>query len=224
MRKALLFASVLCLSACADPERDRLRETTRPTYDTTTGKLKELTFDSDKNGTVDTWTEMDGARPVLTRMDRNEDGRIDRWEHYGSDGKLQKVGFSRKDDGKADAWAFSGDDGKIERIEISSTGDEKKIDRWEHYDGGGLIRAEDDTNGDGTVEKWETYQNGAVKTASFDENGDGKPDRRFTYEGGTLTVIETEPDATGNYGKRVTVSTPNSQLPIPNPNSQLPNS
>lgn len=205
MRQALLVLALVCLAACADPEKERLRETTRPTYDKTTGKLRELTFDSNKNGTIDTWTEMDGARPVLTRMDRNEDGRIDRWEHYDADAQLEKVGFSRKDDGKPDAWAFSGPDGKIARIEISSIGDHTKIDRWEHYDADGLVRAEDDTNADGVADKWETYEGGAVKTASFDENNDGRPDRRFTYNGGALVLIETEPDAAGRYGKRVEV-------------------
>lgn len=205
MRQALLLLAFVCLAACSDPEKERLRDTTRPTYDKATGKLTELTFDSDKNGKIDTWTHMDGARPVLTRMDRNEDGRLDRWEHYGADAQLQKVGFSRKDDGKADAWAYSGADGAVERIEISSLADELKIDRWEHYAAAGLVRSEDDTNADGVADKWETYQAGVVKTASFDENGDGRPDRRFTYDGGTLVLIETEPDATGRYGKKVEV-------------------
>lgn len=197
--------AVLALAACSDPEKERLRQTTIPTYDKSTGKLVELTFDSNKNGVVDTWTTMDGSRPVLTRIDRNEDGRIDRWEHYGPDGKLAKVGFSRKDDGTADAWAFEGPDGRIERIEISSLADESKIDRWEFYDATGLMRAEDDTTGDGLVDKWETYRDGAVQTAAFDENGDGKPDRRFTYEGGQLVLIETEPDVTGKYTRRTPV-------------------
>jgi hypothetical protein len=205
MRKLLVLLAAVCLSACSDPEKDRLRQTTKPTYDPTTGKLKELTFDQNKNGTIDTWTQMDAARPVLTRMDRNEDGRVDRWEYYGPDAQLLKVGFSRKDDGKADAWAFSGADGRIERIEISSMADDSKIDRWEHYDAAGLQRSEDDTNADGVVDKWETYQGGAVKTASFDENGDGRPDRRFTYQAGALILIETEPDAAGRYGKSVEV-------------------
>lgn len=197
--------AVLALAACSDPEKERLRETTIPTYDKSTGKLVELTFDSNKNGVIDTWTTMDGSRPVLTRIDRNEDGRIDRWEHHGPDGKLAKVGFSRKDDGTADAWAFEGPDGRIERIEISSLADESKIDRWEFYDATGLMRAEDDTTGDGLVDKWETYLDGAVQTAAFDENGDGKPDRRFTYEGGQLVLIETEPDVTGKYTRRTPV-------------------
>jgi antitoxin component YwqK of YwqJK toxin-antitoxin module len=193
------------VTACADPDKERIKQTTQATYDQKTGKLTELTYDRNKNGKIDTWTEMDGARPVRSRSDLDEDGKIDRWEYYDDKGNLAKVGFSRKHDGRADAWAFSGPDGKVERIEISSTSDEKKIDRWEHYENGILVRAEEDTNGDGRPDKWETYENGAVKTASMDENGDGKPDRRLTYAGGALVLIESEPDATGVYHKSVQV-------------------
>jgi hypothetical protein len=198
---AALF--LLCIaSGCSDPEKDREKLGIKPTYDKTTGKLKELTYDSNHNGKVDTWTDMDGARPVLTRIDKNEDGKIDRWEYYDGEAKLVKVGFSRKDDGKPDAWAFGTPD-KLDRVEASSAGDDKKIDRWERYANGALVAAEEDTNKDGTADKWETYENGAVKTAAFDENGDGKPDRRLTYAGGALVTIETEPDASGQYLKKI---------------------
>ena len=200
---AILLAALA--ASCSDLEKAREKAGIKPTYDKTTGKLKELTYDSNHDGKVDTWTEMDGARPLRTRIDKNEDGKLDRWEYYDAQGQLQKVGFSRKDDGKPDAWAFSSPDGKIERIEISSTGDEKKIDRWERYDASGLVSSEDDGNADGVVDKWETYQAGALKTAAWDDSGDGKPDRRFTYDGGTLVTIESEPDAAGNFTKRVDV-------------------
>lgn len=205
MRKTVIVVA-LGLSACSNPETERLRETTKGTYDKTTGKLKELTYDANKNGKIDTWTEMDGARPVRTRMDSNEDGKLDRWEYYDDRGQLRNVGFSRKDDGKPDAWAYSGAGGAVERIEISSTADEKKIDRWEHYDASGLTSAEEDANVDGRPDKWETYQGGGLKTAAFDENGDGKPDRRLNYDGGTLVSIESEPDAAGNYQKKTPVA------------------
>jgi hypothetical protein len=205
MRRLTILA-LLALSACSNPETARLKETTKATYDKTTGKLKELTYDSNKDGRIDTWTEMDGAKPVRTRIDRNEDGKLDRWEYYDDKGLLQKVGFSRKDDGKPDAWAYSGAGGGVERIEISSTGDEHKIDRWEHYDPSGLTGAEEDTNGDGKPDKWETYQGGALRTAAFDENADGIADRRLTYNGGTLVSIETEPDAAGTYHKKTAIS------------------
>jgi hypothetical protein len=206
--RTLFCLAVVCAavsSACADPERERIKQTTKPTYDKTTGKLTELTYDRNKNGKIDTWTDMDGTRPLRSRIDLDEDGTIDRWEYYGDKGDLLKVGFSRKKDGKPDAWAYSGANDKVERVEISSTADEHKIDRWEHYAAAGLVSAEEDTNGDGHADKWETYEAGALKTAAFDENADGKPDRRLTYANGQLTLIETLPGASGDYAHKVAV-------------------
>ncbi len=212
---AVAIAACAFAAACSDPDMSRLRSTTKATYDTKTGKLTELTYDRNKNGKIDTWTDMDGARPLRSRIDLDEDGKIDRWEYYDEKGGLARVGFSRANDGKPDAWAYARPDGKVDRIEISSTGDEHKIDRWEHYDpsrpgtgpegAGALVAAEEDTNGDGKPDKWEKYENGALVSAEFDENGDGKPDRRLTYRGGVLVLIESEPDATGRYTKRVDV-------------------
>lgn len=205
MRKAALLLVLVCVSSCSNPEKERQKLGINPTYDTMTGRLRELTYDSNRNGRIDTWTEMDGARPISTRIDRNEDGRLDRWEYYNAQGQLAKVGFSRNDNGKPDAWAYSGADGKVERIEISSVADEKKLDRWEHHDAWGLVSAEEDTNADGAPDTWETFERGALKTAAFDENGDGKPDRRMTYDGSALVLIETEPDVAGNFTKRIDV-------------------
>jgi hypothetical protein len=217
-RVALLLVAVvgLLVAACADPGTEPAKKnTTIPTYDKKTGKLTELTYDRNHNGKIDTWTVMDGTRAVMSRIDLNEDGKIDRWEYYGEKGELLKVGFSRKDDGKPDAWAYPGADGKIARIEISSTGDERKIDRWEHYDAstagrdpnnpGVLVSAEEDTNGDGKPDKWETYENGTIKSVAFDENADGKPDRRLTYASGRLVSIESEPDASGAFRKKIDI-------------------
>jgi hypothetical protein len=204
-----LIALCILPFACADPETDpeqqRLAATTRPSYDTATGKLTELTFDFNKNGKIDTWTQMNGARPVLTRMDRDEDGKVDRWEYLDDKAKLVKVGFSRGNTGKPDAWAYEGADGQVERVEVSSAGDESTIDRWERYSGGVLIEADDDTDHDGRPDKWETYANGAVKTVAFDENKDGRPDRRLTYDRGTLVSVESEPDGSGKYLKTALV-------------------
>ena len=202
---ACALAAALLSAACSDPETERLKKTTIPTYDKKTGKLTELTYDRDKNGRIDTWTDMDGTKPLRSRIDLNEDGKIDRWEYYDDKGGLTKVGFSRKQDGKVDAWGFSAPDGKLARVEISSAGDETKVDRWEYYDAGGLIRAEEDTDRNGKVDKWETYEAGALKTAAMDENGDGIADRRLTYAGGALVLIESIPDALGRFTKRVEV-------------------
>jgi hypothetical protein len=196
--------ALLAFSLGCSPAADKAEISA--TYDNRTGKLTELAYDSNHNGKVDTWTEMNGNRAVRTRIDRNEDGRIDRWEYYDDRSKLVKVGLSRGDPGTADAWAYAGDDGKTRRIEISSAADEKKIDRWEYYLGETITSAEEDTNHDGSVDKWETYEAGVLKTASFDENGDGKPDRRLSYADGALIAIDSDPDASGTFRKHVAVN------------------
>src|SRR5262249_7386755 len=119
--------AIAILPACTRSANKPQPGAIQPTYDSKTGKLVELAYDSDHDGKPDTWTEMDGARPLRTRIDRNGDGKIDRWEEYDASGALVKVGFSRRDDGKADAWMSPrGADG-LQRIEISSTANEQKI-------------------------------------------------------------------------------------------------
>jgi len=178
---ASLALLALDVSACADPERERLKATTKASYDSASGKLSELTGDANKNGRIDTWTEMDGNRAVRSRIDTNEDGKVDRWEYYDQAGKVTKIGLSRQGGDRPDTWAYSAADGRIARMEVSSTADEKKIDRWERYENDVLVSVE------------------------FDENGDGRPDRRLTYRGTELASIETEPDASGQYTKKVDV-------------------
>lgn len=202
---AAVWLALVAVSACSSPPPDPAKATTRPTYDKTTGKLTQLTYDRNKNGTIDTWTDMDAAAPLRSRIDTNEDGKVDRWEYYNGAGQVLKVGFSRKDDGKPDAWAYSGADGTVQRVEVSSTGDEKIIDRREFYTAGTLARVEEDTNADGKVNVWETYEGTVLKTTTFDEDGDGRPDRRLSYRDGALVLIESNPDAAGAFTRRVEV-------------------
>jgi hypothetical protein len=173
---------MFALAACADAGKPAGDATTKPTYDKTTGKLTQLTYDANKNGKIDTWTDMDGAKPLQSRIDSDEDGTIDRWEYYDEKGALVKVGYSRQKNGNVDAWAFSGPDGTVVRVET-----------------------EDDTNEDGRPDKWETSVDGEVRTSAMDENGDGRPDRRLSYEAGALVLIESEPDSSGVFKKRVVV-------------------
>jgi hypothetical protein len=213
LRVLLIGLSLAGISGCTDSAKERLTASVEPSYDKTTGRLKELAYDASGNGRVDTWTEMDGARTLRTRIDTNEDGRIDRWEEYDEHGGLARVGFSRAGTDTADAWAYPGADGTLHRIEISSTADERRIDRWEFYEvsatsangRGALVRAEEDTTGDGRPNKWETYEQGAIGVVAFDETGDGRPDRRLTYKGGGVVIVESHPDAAGQFAMRMEV-------------------
>ena len=92
----LAVGGAILAHGCADPERERLKQTTKASYDQATGKLTELTYDANKNGRIDTWTEMDGTRPLRSRIDSNEDGRIDRWEYYDAGRAPRQGGLLEK--------------------------------------------------------------------------------------------------------------------------------
>ena len=123
MSNRILFSCLfltLALGAIAcseDPEQARLNATTQAAYDRTTLKLREITYDKNKNGRIDTWTKMDGAQPLSSVIDEDEDGKIDRWEEYGPNGELVKAQLSRAKNGVADETVFVGPDGKVEHVE-----------------------------------------------------------------------------------------------------------
>jgi len=175
-----LGAAILGVCAWAGTRSDAAAAI-RPTYDRQTGKLTQLSYDSDHDGRPDTWTDMDGEKPLRSRIDRNGDGKIDRWEEYDAAGALVRVGMSTSDSGIPDTWIVPAADSSIQRIET-------------------------DTVGDGKPHKWETYRDGLLETAAFDEDGDGAPDRRLTYRRSVLTTIESHPDSAGRYTVRSEVA------------------
>src|SRR6186713_710456 len=107
-------------------------------YDSKTGKLSTLSVDTNRNGKVDTVSHMDGARILRIEVDQNEDGQIDRWDFYGADRKLERVGFSRQNDGLMDAVAFYESEGVLSRMEVSTRRD-ATFDRIERYANGLLL-------------------------------------------------------------------------------------
>jgi hypothetical protein len=213
------LGGALSLAGCSNAERDRVKATTQASYDRATGKLSEITFDRNKNGRIDTWTKMDGSRPLSSEIDTDEDGKIDRWEEYGPDGKLVKAMWERpkpptaKDrtmTGRPDAVAYIGADGlpeKIEYLEVSELDPTRtlRVVRREFYQGTHILRAEEDTLGDGVMDRFENFDETArMVSVEFDETGDGQPDRKLTYGAdGRIVSIETEPDGKGGYLKKV---------------------
>jgi hypothetical protein len=197
--------AIILVAGCSDPESERLKATTQATYDPQTGRLVRLTADLNKDGVIDAFTYMDGPRALRTELDRDQDGRIERWEYLGDDGKtVVRVAISRENNGRPDTWLYAGPGGKLVRAEISSEQDEKKIDRWEWYENDQVVRAEEDASGDGKVDKWEVHRNGALMSIALDEDYDGKPDRRLNYGAqGRLLSIESEPDGRGGFRKRI---------------------
>jgi hypothetical protein len=159
-----------------------------PVYDDATGKLQLLKYDANGDGTIDTWSYMDGARVVRIELDSDQNRIIDRWEYYRADQTIEKVGTSRAGDQIPDSWAFFDGTGAITRLELS-THRNGTVDRVEHYEGGARVRAEEDTNADGRIDKWETYDGTRLASVAFDTSHRGTPDRRVVYaQDGTVRV------------------------------------
>ncbi len=158
------------------------------------GRLKQLFYDRNKNGRVDTVAFMDGARFVRIEIDSDEDGLVDRWEYYGADQKLEKVGISKGNDGQPDSWVYRDVKDDLSKIEISTRRD-GTVSRTEYYENNALARAEEDSDGDGKVDRWESYVGGVLRAVAFDTTGSGRPDRRLVYgANGTLERLELDPN------------------------------
>jgi hypothetical protein len=211
------FALIVCFLALAimyagcSSKRTEAEKRITPEYDKKTGKLQLLKYDSNGNGKVDTFSYMDGARVLRIEIDNDEDGKIDRWEYYGPDQKIEKVGFSRLRDGKEDAWSYDGPDGSIVRIDVSTKRD-GRVTRIEHYDHEKLLAAEEDSREDGRIDKWETYDGDRLASVAFDTEHRGTPDRRLVYGSDGTARMEVDPKGDGHF------------VPAPaNPKSQIPN-
>jgi hypothetical protein len=158
------------------------------------GRLTQLFYDRNRNGRVDTVAFMDGTRFIRIEIDSDEDGLVDRWEYYGADQKLEKVGFSKANDGQPDTWVYRDVKDEVRKIEMSTRRD-GKVSRTEYYDNGSLVRVEEDSDGDGKVDRWESYAGGVLRTVAFDTTGSGRPDRQLVYgANGTLERLERDPN------------------------------
>lgn len=151
----------------------------QPDYNKESGRLERLRHDTNGNGVAETTSYMDGGRIARIEIDLNEDGRIDRWEYYGSGQRLEKVGFSRSSDGREDAWSYADEAGTVVRIEIAAAPGER-VTRTEFFDRGVLARAEEDTDADGVVDKWETYTQGRLARLAF-STAPGAPAPALVY-------------------------------------------
>ncbi len=189
------FSLTACTPAATDAPAGQAgqpkgTEQLKPEYDAS-GKLQKLEYDRNKDGKVDTWGYMDGARVVRVEVDENGDGTVDRWEFHRNDAAA--TGTAAAD------IAGAGVDKSVERIERATKFD-GTVSRREYFTNGALTRIEEDTDGNGKVDKWETYTNGSLALMALDTAGRGTPDRRLVYRpDGSMDHIETDPNGTGTF-------------------------
>ena len=196
MKRSLITVIALVSVACgASPATSNKLE---PIYNKKTGKLEVIKYDSDGDSKFDTVSYMDGPHIVRIEIDKDQDGKVDRWEYYGPGQKLEKVGVSRANDGIEDAWSFFDAAGVVVRIEVSTKRDGKP-NRIEYYSGNALNRVEEDTDADGRIDKWETYEGQRLTSVAFDMRHRGVPDRRLIYASDGSARMEVDETGDGRF-------------------------
>jgi hypothetical protein len=212
-----ICAALLVLAATAACSRGT-GDRPKAEYDENTGRLRTLAYDANSNGKNDAVSYMDGTRIHRIELDLDENGKVERWDFYGGDRRLEKVGLSQRNDGVMDAEAFYTEEGVLQRIQVSTKRD-GRYDRTEFYVANVLVRSEEDTNGDGRADKWDTYRTepnpmpGApaysITATAFDDTGAGTPTRRFVYgDRGVVVRVEVDRDGDGVFDGPASASFP----------------
>ncbi|HUF48092.1 MAG TPA: hypothetical protein VMM93_09760 [Vicinamibacterales bacterium] len=177
------LAASLTLTACgAGGAPPALAGTATPVYNKETGRLERLESDTNHDGRVDTIAHMDGVRLTFIEIDRDFDGRSDRWEYYR--------------DAPGTAAAARAPDGRsvLERAE-EANGHDDRVTRRVFYVDGVIARVEDDVDLDGRVDKWEVYEAGILRQMDLDTDGVGRATRRLVYDAsGQVIRVEEDPD------------------------------
>ena len=170
-----------------------------PSYDEFTGRLIRLTADQNGDGRADQWTYLDGTQPLRGEADLDSDGRIDRWEYFDTQSVLVLIGTSSRGDGIEDMWTWPAPTAAGEMHRAVSRRRDRHRDRHEFLKDNVVVRAEEDTNGDGRIDKWERYEGSVLREAAFDTTFTaGRADRRVRYEAQGSTVEE-DRDGDGKF-------------------------
>lgn len=158
-------------------------------YDMTTHAVLRRVLDRNQDGVSDrivTYQGFGGAR--LEETDTDFDGRVDRWDSFGPDGKRLRSATARRGD-RPDRVATYDRSGLLSRVEIDSDLD-GKVDLVQLYETGKLAENRIDSDGDGRTDRIQDFRKGYLSIEDFDTDEDGRPNLRMTYaKGGTLLKI-----------------------------------
>jgi hypothetical protein len=182
------LSAVLMLVTCVSSSCER--EQVSPVYDSR-GTIRRLDYDTDHVLQIDMRVYVVDGRTVRIEADGNRDGVIDRWEYYGPDGELDRIGTASQSDGIEDTWVAQ--TGSDMRVDVATRRD-GVADRHEFHSNGLLVRAEQDSNRDGRIDEWQHFTNGQLRELLLDTSmASGRPNQRLIYRAdGSLEHVDSE--------------------------------
>ena len=108
---------------------------------------------------------------ATAHIDRNADGKIDEWETYDREGKIERMELDENFDGRPDVW-FSYKKGMVEseRCDVDFNG---RPDWFVTFENGIVVRMDCRPNESSVVVRREIYEHGVLREEWVDENQDG---------------------------------------------------
>jgi len=150
-------------------------------------------LDTDGNGVAErVETFHPNRRYWRVQTDADSDGFVDKWEVFGRDGELEKIGIATKRPGHPDVWIVPDGRGGVRRREFDVSGN-GAIDKIEWFDGTVLTRVAVDGNQNGHMDRWQDWRGGRVVSERLDTDGDGEPDRKLVYGANGSIKLESYP-------------------------------
>lgn len=167
-----------CLVSCAAPESDaKSAYTVRETKIESQGceiSPETETMDADGDGQPEIYVRRRDGREICRCVDLDFDGQIDRTTYFDAGGNTTRVESDFDRDGLLDEIAvFLGGELREKHRATTLRG---KLDTWDFYEGGTLVRSERDQNGDGVIDQWWDYANPSCPVVFVDVDADGRPD------------------------------------------------
>jgi hypothetical protein len=167
-----------------DPSGREVRLVTLPfrefSYDMKTHALLREVQDRNQDGLADrviTYEGFGGARTEET--DTDFDGRVDRWDTYGSEG--QRLRSATASNGtRPDRVATYDRAGRLSRVEYDLDHD-GRFERTMIYEAGKLVEIRIDSDGNGRVDRVQDFRQGYLSEEDFDIDEDGTPDIRMIF-------------------------------------------
>jgi hypothetical protein len=164
----------------ADPKTAAHREGSRPTevvHEACNVESAQEKLDANGDGRADISVVMKGGRPQCQAADLNQDGIIDVYAYFESDGKVRRREYAYSRDARINEIRLYRA-GQLTEIQQSTVAG-GRLDTWHFFKNAKRVRTERDSDGDGIVDEWWEYPHAdrpGCPMMYSDADGDAKPD------------------------------------------------
>jgi antitoxin component YwqK of YwqJK toxin-antitoxin module len=182
---AFIFLTSLGQTAAAESKRiirkdlDRDGQVDQVAHFGVDGKLRLLEVDSNDDGIMDRFQHYRGTELTRVEGDLDDDGLIDIKDYY-EHGRRHRQELLNADGEVRQRARFDEDDTPLNVAQDTTT--DGHLDTEWQYEGGQIVTARRDTDGDGKTDIWNTYEAGKPVSARVDRDGDGQPDDEVPYD------------------------------------------